>query len=683
MIKKRLLVSFLGILILSLHLFGQQENKPSFAIKTDKPIKIDGLLDEPIWKISLDANDFLQSHPERENPDSVKTSVKITYDESFLYFGFQCFDSQPDQISSRIKNRDADMRYDDSIYILIDASSDLTTYFYFIINPLGTQSDGTITKDGQIIDPRWNEIWRAAVQYTDFGWSAEIALDLSNLGITPEEGKSLGIIFSRVVPRLDSSFWTEPLDPAFKISEIRELKTLALAIAEKKTQVSAYVMPSMEGKGSPGINMGIETRHAFSQKMSGRLVINPDFATVEPDEEQFNLTRYELRLPEKREFFQEHEEIYNSPIPLFYSKRIGDIYGGVKLYRKSDSYEFSGLSVQTKKNEDLNEDSANFSLFAIKKTILKSSTIRLIAANKFAGGKNIGTAGIDTVLNLIGGLKFTGQAAISYGEINTNNLSFFLSPSYDTESFHFHFFYQQIDKSFGENANNVGFIKYDNCKELNLGLSKDFHIGKAGFERITYDSSYDIYWGMDNTLRSWQVDEKLSLDTTSNFFLGFHHTEEYKLYEKGFRNNQTRVFAGWDPKDWRMFSISLISGENFDEKFRLLQIDKRLYVNKKMSMELALSSLNYPYRGRGRNLGKIHFYVAVIRLLYNFNERLSAKFFIQYNELIDKLNIQTKIVYMFKPPFGSLQFVFQSGDGRYGVKEIQKDTVFIKLTYGF
>jgi hypothetical protein len=681
MTKKRLLVSFLGILILSLHLFGQQENKTSFAIKTDKPVKIDGLLDEPIWEISPDANDFLQSHPEREKPDSVKTSVKITYDESFLYFGFQCFDSQPDQISARIKNRDADMRYDDSIYILIDAASYMTTYFYFIINPLGTQSDGTITKDGRIIDPRWNEEWRAAVQYTDFGWSAEIALDLSNLGITPEEGKSIGIIFSRVVPRLDSSFWTEPLDPAFIISEIRELKTLALTIAAKKTQVSAYVMPSI--KESPGISMGVETRHAFSQKMSGRLVINPDFATVEPDEEQFNLTRYEIRLPEKREFFQEHEEIYNSPIPLFYSKRIGDIYGGVKLYGKSDSYEFSGFSVQAKNNEDLNEDSANFSLFTIKKTVLKSSTIRMIAANKFANGKNIGTAGIDTVLNITSGLKFTGQAAISYGEKNTNNMSFFLSPSYDSESFHFHFFYQQIDKSFGENANKVGYIKYDNSRELNLGLAKTFNIKKGSIERIKYDSNYDIYWGMDNTLRSWQIDEELSLNTRNNFFLGFHYTEEYKLYEKSYRNNQTRVFAGWDSKKWQMFTISLISGRNFEEQFRLLQIDKRLYITKKMSMELALSSLDYPYRGRGKDLRKRHFFIAVIRLLYNFNDKLFAKFFIQHNQLIDKLNIQTNIVYMFKPPFGSLQFVFQSGAGEFGEKGTQGNTIFLKLTYGF
>ena len=118
MIMKKLLVSFLGMLVLSFLSFGLQENETSSAIKTDKPITVDGLLDEPIWKRSPDAKDFLQPHPDREKPDSVKTSVKITYDESFLYFGFQCFDSQPDQISAKIKNRDFDMRYDDSYKLL-------------------------------------------------------------------------------------------------------------------------------------------------------------------------------------------------------------------------------------------------------------------------------------------------------------------------------------------------------------------------------------------------------------------------------------------------------------------------------------------------------------------------------------------------------------------------------------
>ncbi len=138
-----------------------------------------------------------------------------------------------------------------------------------------------------------------------------------------------------------------------------------------------------------------DARYAISQNISTNLTINPDFATVEADQEEINLTRFELSLSEKRNFFWEGSEIYSQRIRLFYSRRISDIYGGLKIYGKKNGYEFAAISVQSKPDDELDTDSANYSVFRLRKDIFKSSTIGFLAANKMINGRNYGNIGID------------------------------------------------------------------------------------------------------------------------------------------------------------------------------------------------------------------------------------------------------------------------------------------------
>ena len=137
-----------------------------------------------------------------------------------------------------------------------------------------------------------------------------------------------------------------------------------------------------------------------------------DFATVEADREQVNLTRFELNLPEKRNFFLEDTQIYNQRIRLFYSRRIADIYGGAKLYGKTGGVEFSALSAQTRK-DDADGATSNFSVLRLKRDVAGSSTVGFLAANKLTEGLNQGSAGLDTALYFSETFSFTGQLAAS------------------------------------------------------------------------------------------------------------------------------------------------------------------------------------------------------------------------------------------------------------------------------
>ncbi|MCJ7580960.1 MAG: carbohydrate binding family 9 domain-containing protein, partial [Candidatus Aminicenantes bacterium] len=489
---KKIILPLLYFLFLSIPILGQERQKETFAIKTDESIIIDGQLNELIWGKAPEADAFIQFNPNRQDPSKIKTSVKILYDDNYIYFGFLCTDTEPDEIKPGSITIDGDLRGTDSVYILIDTLSDSTNFFYFATNYIGSKSDGIIIKGGRSVNYNWNGSWESSSQKTDFGWSTEIAIELSSLFIQPVENKTIGLSISRVVPRLEITiFQPNPLDPAFNLDELRELKTLELfetdeqveqekMVAEqieqgKRVTITPYVFAKLEKGENIKPAAGIEANYAFSPQMFGQLTINPDFATVEPDYERINLTPFELYLPEKRDFFQEESDIYQQPFGLFYSKRIGDIYGGVKLNQKSESFEFSLMSAQTKNDEGLNEDSVNVSVLSFKKkNILNALTIGFTAANKYIDKKNTGTAGIEADLVLNDKLKFSGQFALSYGDYGENNTAFFLGPSYDSKTLHFHLYYKQIDKYFGDNANYVGFVPDDNRKELDSAINKTF-----------------------------------------------------------------------------------------------------------------------------------------------------------------------------------------------------------------
>ena len=206
--------------------------------------------------------------------------------------------------------RDTDIRSDDSVYVLLDTFHDRRTCYYVCTNLLGTQWDGRITENGRTFDATWDGIWKSAAQRTDFGWTAEFAIELSSIKYEPGENKTWGLSLGRGIPRkLEFNFWTGPLESAYKVSLFGELKGLNLKKAEKKLQIIPHIIAKAQEGQKSTAEVGLDARYAFSQTVSGNLTINPDFATVEADQEVINLTRFETYLPEKRNFFLEGSEI--------------------------------------------------------------------------------------------------------------------------------------------------------------------------------------------------------------------------------------------------------------------------------------------------------------------------------------------------------------------------------------
>ncbi|MEE9176239.1 MAG: carbohydrate binding family 9 domain-containing protein, partial [Thermodesulfobacteriota bacterium] len=148
-------------LISSFLVFSQEETKETFGLKIDESIKVDGLLDEPVWEKAPEIGDFIQFEPERGKPASLRTIAKILYDEKFIYFGFICYDPQPEKIAAQMTKRDANIPNDDAVGVFLDTFHDRRNCYFFMTNLLGTQRDGRITENGRTSETTWDGIWKS------------------------------------------------------------------------------------------------------------------------------------------------------------------------------------------------------------------------------------------------------------------------------------------------------------------------------------------------------------------------------------------------------------------------------------------------------------------------------------------------------------------------------------------
>jgi len=669
-----------AILALGLALAAQsQPRREARALKAVNPITVDGRLDEPDWAAAPELSDFIQYQPQAGASASVRTVAKILLGSDRIHFGFLCFDPEPDKMIARLTKRDSDLTVDDSVGVVLDTFADRRNGYLFLTNLLGTQLDGRTVDDGLTQDMTWDGNWTSAAAKTDFGWSAEIAIDLGSLKFVPGKDMTWGLSVGRCFPRnLEYSFWPGFLEYPYKVSQYGSLIGLDLEASRKRHEVIPHLISKLEQGKAAELEAGLDARYAFSQAVSSNLTLNPDFATVEADQEQINLTRFELNLMEKRNFFLEGSEIYAQRIKLFYSRRIGDIDGGVKLYGKSGGFEFSGLSAWTKRDEATGADPAHYTVFRLKKDVLSSSSFGFLAANRLVGGENRGTAGVDASLNFTDKLKFTGQFALSYGERNTDNLAFFLRPAYETSTFHFHVRYSQLGTNFGDNANAVGFVSDDNRRELDSALEKTFFLAAGRLERIAYESNYNVYWGMNGVLRSWQVDQGLSLDLRNKLSFEVQHSEEYKLYEKEFRNRQTELALGYNTREWQSAEVAWSFGRNYDLEFHLIEGRLNYKLSQDFSLEYGLTRLRFD-----PDPGNESTWIHVVRATNYFAKDLFLKVFYQIHTAIDKRNVQVLFVYRFQPPFGLIQLAYQKGTARFGERGSQGHTVFVKVALVF
>ena len=558
------------------------------AASLGAPPVIDGVVNDGEWQGAAMATDFIQFQPQRGTPASVRTVAFVARDARYIYVAFRCWDDQP--LTARLSQRDSDLNSDDSVVVVLDTAHDRQTGYYFFTNPLGTQADGRITDDGRQTDRTWDGPWQSAAARTDTGWSAEFRIPLSTLKYAAGADRVWGLNLGRERRRtLEFSSWAGPLDSVARVSQAGQWVGLELPAPARTHQIIPYGFARLQENAATEGQAGVDARYNITAQTAVYGTLNPDFATIEADVEQVNLTRFEVSLPEKRQFFLEGSELYNQRIRTFYSRRISDIIVGGKELGKHGPWTTAFLTTWTDPIED--QGRANFTVGRVQRDVCGRSSMAVMMDNRRLEGRDQGSVSFDTNLFFSKVFGMTAQVVQSWGPYANGTEAFFVRPSYDSPTGHFHVRYSHLGNRLRDNLDAVGRIPDDDRREIDSAVNKTLWVRSGAFEQIQYDSNYNIYWGQTGILRSWQVDEAVGVEFRNRWSTKASYTEEFKQFEKDFRNRQVGLDVGYNTREYNSFHGGVEFGRNFDADFQLWTAGARRKITDQFSAEYSLERL--------------------------------------------------------------------------------------------
>ena len=386
-------------------------------ISTGK-IDLDGLLNEPEWKMVSPAKDFIQRDPIEGAPSTEKTEVYVVYDNNNLYIGAMLFDSDPNGILAYQKRRDQSLRTDDRFMWILDTFLDGRTGYFFEVNPAGLMGDGLIigSESHWGTNKDWNGIWDARVVILPEGWSVEVVIPFRTLNFNPNL-ETWGINFQRTVRRKNEDVkWagfqrnkklTSPIH-AGHLSGLKNLTQGRGIELKPYFSMSSRQMEIDEDMQKNKLNdLGLDISMNITSGLKGSLTYNTDFAEAEVDQRRVNLTRFPLRYAEKRGFFLEGAGVYSfSPrndVTPFFSRRIGLSEGkqipinyGSRLSGQLGNYEIGVIQAQTKPLENISGE--NFTIARVKRALFKQSYLGLVYTDRSTSKGEVDSSALDQTL---------------------------------------------------------------------------------------------------------------------------------------------------------------------------------------------------------------------------------------------------------------------------------------------
>jgi hypothetical protein len=652
----------------------QRDTVPAIrASKVAAPPVIDGAVADAEWSGAAVVSGFLQYLPQRGESASQPTDALLLYDDQALYVAFRVYDDR--QPTAQLTRRDAQLLEDDAVVVVLDTHGDRQSAYYFITNLLGTQADGRVADDGRTVDGSWDGAWRAAARRTDYGWSAELAIPFTSLSFRRGSQVTWGINLGRSRrSTLETSFWAGPLDNLYRVSQAGQLVGLEIPAPERRHQVIVYGLGRFQEDTTARSDGGLDARYALRPDVILQGTLNPDFATIEADREQINLTRFELSIPEKRPFFLEGSELFRQRIRTFYSRRIADIRGGVKLNAKQGPW--TAALIWANEEPAPGASAADFMVARFQRGLGRSN-VAVMVADRRRDGDHQGAASADATLFFSRTLGFTGQFVESYGPFDQGRRAFFLRPSYDTPTGHFHVRYSHLGESVADNADAVGFIRDDNRREFDSAIQRLWAFRSGFLQQVNYSSNYNIYWSQAGVLRSWEIVEGLEFELRNRLTVELGHVEDFQRFEQDFRNRETELTVGYNTREYESVELAYRFGRNFGRDLRLWTAGAAYKPTRQLSLEYELERLSLEPDSAGEST-----WIHVARANHFFTPDLYLRLMYQANTGSNRENLQAVFVWRYRPPFGSLQLAFQRGPLRLG-SETDESALFVKGTVVF
>ena len=416
------------------------------ATRLTQEIRLDGRLDEAVYQTVPPITGFIQQIPDEGAPGSERTDVWVFFNVNSLYVTARASDSRPpsEWVANEMRHDVIQLRQNDSFSLLLDTFHDRRNGVAFLVTPIGGYSDFAITNEGNV-NTDWNTVWDMRTGRFEGGWTVEIEIPFKSLRYPPGETQVWGIQMRRIVRRRNEAAYLTalPISAArgnsviaglWRVSEAATLVGLEVpplsieaeikpyGIAGLRTDVNAS--PPTENDGEA--DAGLDVKYRPTQNLTADLTLNTDFAQVEVDEQQVNLTRFSLFFPEKREFFLEGRGNFDfaggdGAPTLFFSRRIGlqggrivPITAGGRVTGKVGPFDVAVLNIQTGDETNSGAKSTNFTVVRVKRDILRRSTVGGIFTNRSASLLGDGSSqvyGIDGRLAFYDDVSFTGYFA--------------------------------------------------------------------------------------------------------------------------------------------------------------------------------------------------------------------------------------------------------------------------------
>jgi len=489
----------------------------AYRLDQEPPPEIDGKLDDPVWRRATPISGFIQLRPDRTKPATEDTEVRLAYDTHHLYIGLRCYDSSPDQIVNRLTRR-GDMWSSDNIAFFIDPHHDHRTGYKFATTPSGVQNDDYRYEDIRR-DSNWRGIWWVEATVDELGWAAEFKIPFANFRFAETGQQVWGFDVERVNRRKSEvTVWKQltQAGPVTRMSDLGHLVGFRQIQGGKQFELSPYFLTGASDQNWLGqASGGLDLQYNLAASLKTNLTLNPDFAQVEADQLEINLSRFPTRFPERRPFFVEGNSFFETPLDLFFSRRIGsrgDILWGTKMTGKIGPYSLGLLSSQTGNfalletgQTQKEKESALYSAIRAKRDILKRSNVGFLIATKEQeiGYSRIG--GIDMSLALGKTYLISGQVAQSFnaqrlaGESDRPNHSpqnnaYALSFAQRNYLWSASVSAERIEPMF--EINQTGYLRKEENRgwqSLNLRGSYDPPIGKS---RLSFDTSAGLSQGL-------------------------------------------------------------------------------------------------------------------------------------------------------------------------------------------
>jgi hypothetical protein len=502
----------LVFLLLSLQLAGSdggnyeavRVEKRLTAIRTSEPITIDGRLTEAAWTSAAVGSDFVQSEPKEGQPATEQTEVRVLHDSRNIYFGVRLHDSQARRVVIGDLKKDFSGENGDNFEIVLDTFHDRRNGYVFWTNAAGAKGDSQMVNEGRENNANWDAVWYVKTELDEDGWIAEIAIPFKSLKFREDEVQTWGINFHRNLRsdvRNEDSFWS-PLPRIYGINRVSLAGTLEGLEGIKpgsNFRLKPYVTASYAQNRVAGINkrdgdFGFDAKYGITAGLTWDFTYNTDFSQVEADEQQINLTRFNLFFPEKREFFLENSGIFKfggDTITLgggggsgrgagsdvfFFSRTIGispdneavPILGGTRLTGRTGAYEIGVLTMQQRGYKEFNP--TNFTVGRLKRNILANSDIGVMVLNKEVKDSGHFNRVVGTDANLRFGQDLTVNAFVAKSStpgVHSDDMLSRIGFAYQDRTWQFKSAYSEVQENFN---NEMGYFPRKGVKRYDQGF---------------------------------------------------------------------------------------------------------------------------------------------------------------------------------------------------------------------